>query len=119
MGNQSRQLGNGARWWWRSPIDTERGWLSIYHAADPQQRYCLGAFLAAHDDPTRVIAYSAEPLLSPDADYEREGFFGNVVFTCGVVVQQGILRLYYGAANERIALAESSLEDVLNHLTPI
>jgi beta-1,2-mannobiose phosphorylase / 1,2-beta-oligomannan phosphorylase len=111
---EAGRVGGGA-----PPVYTERGWLSIYHAADTQQRYCLGAFLAAHDDPTRVIAYSAEPLLSPNADYEREGFFGNVVFTCGVVVQEGVLRLYYGAADERIALAESPLEDVLNHLTPL
>ncbi|MFN8376350.1 MAG: glycoside hydrolase family 130 protein [Anaerolineae bacterium] len=109
---EAGRVGGGA-----PPLYTERGWLSIYHAADPQQRYCLGAFLTAHDDPTNVLAYSAQPVLSPDAEYEKHGFFGNVVFACGVVLQKGMLRVYYGAADERIALAEAPLSAVLDSLT--
>jgi predicted GH43/DUF377 family glycosyl hydrolase len=111
-GWEAGRVGGGA-----PPILTERGWLSIYHAADRQQRYCLGAFLADHDDPARIIAYSKQPVLTPQAPYERAGFFSNVVFTCGLVEQNGILRLYYGAADERIALAEIPLSHLLEHLT--
>lgn len=107
----SGRVGGGA-----PPVWTERGWLSIYHAADKQNRYCLGAFLTAHDDPARVIALAPEPLLTPEAPYEVNGFFGNVVFTCGTMLQGDTLRLYYGAADDTIALAEAKLDDVLTAL---
>ena len=108
---ESGRIGGGA-----PPIWTERGWLSIYHAADQQDRYCLGAFLTAHDDPTQVISRTTEPIFSPEAPYEVEGFFGNVVFTCGAILQGDTLRLYYGAADETVALAETSLNTLLSAL---
>lgn len=113
-GWESGRVGGGA-----PPLWTERGWLSFYHAADPQDRYCLGAFLTAHDEPAMLIARALTPVLEPSALYEREGFYGNVVFTCGALLKNGRLHLYYGAADERVALAEAALEDVLNALTPI
>ena len=111
-GWDSGRVGGGA-----PPIWTEQGWLSIYHAADRQHRYCLGAFLAAHDDPARVIARSRQPIFTPEAPYETSGFFPNVVFTCGVVVTDGLIRMYYGASDDCIALAEAPLSDVLDVLT--
>jgi beta-1,2-mannobiose phosphorylase / 1,2-beta-oligomannan phosphorylase len=110
-GWDSGRVGGGA-----PPIETERGWLSIYHAADRAHRYCLGVFLAAGDDPARVIARTRLPIFEPQAPYETAGFFPNVVFTCGVTVQDGVLRLYYGASDETIALAEAPLDDVLARL---
>lgn len=110
-GWDSGRVGGGA-----PPIWTDRGWLSIYHAADRQQRYCLGAFLAAHDDPSRVIARASEPIFMPEATYETTGFFPNVVFTCGVTMVNGTLRLYYGAADDSIALAEAPLENLISLL---
>jgi predicted GH43/DUF377 family glycosyl hydrolase len=43
---------------------------------------------------------------------ETQGFFGNVVFTCGALLDGDILRIYYGAADESIALAEANLKDI-------
>lgn len=110
-GWDSGRVGGGA-----PPIRTERGWLSIYHAADRQHRYCLGALLTAHDDPARVIARSATPIFAPEAPYETGGFFPNVVFTCGVTVSGDVLRLYYGASDESVALAETSLSGLVDAL---
>lgn len=107
----SGRVGGGA-----PPIWTKEGWLSIYHAADAQDRYCLGAFLTPHDEPGRIIARSSGAILSPQAPYETDGFFRNVVFTCGAVVVDGILRVYYGAADERLALAEAPLDELLHAL---
>ena len=96
------------------PFKTKDGWLEIYHAADADQRYCLGAFLADGEKPHRIIGHASEPILSPDAPYEREGFFGNVVFTCGAVVEDdGRVLIYYGAADVCIAAAETSVDDLL------
>jgi len=111
-GWDSGRVGGGA-----PPIWTERGWLSIYHAADRQHRYCLGAFLAAHDDPAHVIARSETPVFAPETPYETGGFFPNVVFTCGVTVTGDVLRMYYGASDDTVALAEASLTALVASLT--
>jgi beta-1,2-mannobiose phosphorylase / 1,2-beta-oligomannan phosphorylase len=112
-GWEAGRVGGGA-----PPLWTERGWLSIYHAADQDNVYCLGAFLTPHDDVTRVIARSRKPFFRPEADYEVRGFFGNVVFTCGALLDGDTLRLYYGAADDTMALAVANVDDVLNSLTP-
>lgn len=110
-GWESGRVGGGA-----PPVRTERGWLSIYHAADRQDRYCLGAFLTSHDDPATVIARSRKPVFSPEASYEIDGFFSNVVFTCGAIIQGDQLHVYYGAADETIALASAPLQAILDSL---
>jgi predicted GH43/DUF377 family glycosyl hydrolase len=108
------RVGGGA-----PPLWTEEGWLSIYHAADRNQRYCLGAFLTAHDDPARVIKQAKQPILSPEAPYETEGFFSNVVFSCGALLDGDRLQIYYGASDETIALAETSVTDLLVSLSAV
>jgi predicted GH43/DUF377 family glycosyl hydrolase len=104
------RIGGGA-----VPFRTEHGWVCIYHGADDTQRYCLGTLLVDLEHPDRVIGRSPHPILSPDAPYEREGFFGNVVFTCGAVPEaDGRVLLYYGAADECIAGAEATVNDLLS-----
>ncbi len=97
-------------------IKTEKGWLQIYHGVDVKERYCLGALLLDLNDPTKVLAKSKEPLLAPEAKYEVEGFFGNVVFTCGALIENNELKIYYGAADEVTCLATITLEDLWKHL---
>ncbi len=110
-GWEAGRVGGGA-----PPIHTPEGWLSIYHAADPHDRYCLGAFLTALDDPTRIIARSKTPILEPDAPYEAAGFFPNVVFTCGAVVRDGTLIIYYGGADYCIAAASVPIAEMVEGL---
>ncbi len=98
------------------PFRTERGWLSIYHGADRDNRYCLGALLCDGDDPRQVIARSEEPLLFPEAPYERSGFMGNVVFSCGTVVKGDELTIYYGASDQYVCGAVTSVREVLEGL---
>jgi predicted GH43/DUF377 family glycosyl hydrolase len=90
--------------------------LSIYHAADAQQRYCLGAFISDYDQPERVLHRSMLPIMQPEASYETDGFFPNVVFTCGTTISNDLLRIYYGASDESIALAEANLAWLLDYL---
>lgn len=98
------------------PFLTESGWLEIYHAADSNDRYCLGALLLDKDDPTKVIAKSEKPILEPIASYEKWGFYGPVVFNCGCLYEQEIIKLYYGAADTCVAYAEVALSDILDGL---
>lgn len=92
-------------------------WLAIYHGVtrDPLT-YSLGALLLDIDDPSRVLGRSRAPILAPETPYEREGFFGGVVFTCGAVVEGDRVRVYYGAADGVTAVADLSLADILDGL---
>lgn len=107
----SARVGAGA-----APLKTPDGWLEIYHGADSKHRYCLGAVLLDLDDPSKVLARSHHPLLEPTAGYELTGFFGNVVFTNGQLVNGDEITLYYGASDEVICGATLSVESILAEL---
>ncbi|MBA2306027.1 MAG: glycosidase, partial [Acidobacteria bacterium] len=58
----------------------EDAWLAVYHGVTRAPlEYSLGALLLDARDPVHVVARSREPILRPEAPYEREGFFGGVV----------------------------------------
>ncbi|HZJ74205.1 MAG TPA: glycoside hydrolase family 130 protein [Perlabentimonas sp.] len=107
----SARVGAGA-----APIETSEGWLEIYHGADENNRYCLGALLLDKDDPSKVISRSIEPIMEPTMDYEKTGFFGNVIFTNGHIVKGDTITMYYGASDEVICGAELSIKQILESL---
>ncbi len=98
------------------PFRIENGWVEIYHGTDRNNRYCLGAVLTDADQPWMVLARTEKPVLEPQADYEIEGFFGNVVFCCGLLYEDDKLKIYYGVADTAICYAELPLQDVLENL---
>ena len=98
------------------PVRTERGWLEVYHGVNRNNRYCLGAVLLDAAEPWRILARSNEPILKPETEYECLGFFGHVVFSCGLLCEDGILKIYYGAADTSICYAELRLKEVLESL---
>lgn len=107
----SARVGAGA-----APIKTPQGWLEIYHGADEQNRYSLGAVLLDLKNPAKVLARSHHPIFEPVAAYERTGFLGNVVFTNGHLVKGDEITLYYGASDEVICGATLSIEDILSDI---
>ena len=107
----SARVGAGA-----APIKTDKGWLEIYHGADANNRYALGAILLDLKNPTKIIARSVEPLMQPTAPYELTGFFGNVVFTNGHIVNGDEIIMYYGASDEVICGATFSIKRILDDL---
>jgi predicted GH43/DUF377 family glycosyl hydrolase len=113
------KIGGGA-----VPIRVRTGgreaWLAIYHGVTSSPlTYSLGALLLDARDPARVIARSRDPILSPEAPYEREGFFGGVVFTCGILADGDVVRVYYGAADGVTAVADLSLDDIMAGLSEL
>jgi beta-1,2-mannobiose phosphorylase / 1,2-beta-oligomannan phosphorylase len=108
----SERIGAGA-----APIKTRAGWLEIYHGANKEHLYCLGALLLDLKDPSRVIARSEQPIMIPSAEYELTGFFGKVVFTNGHLVEGDTIKMYYGASDEVICGAELSIKEILNSLS--
>ncbi|RZJ66318.1 MAG: glycosidase [Flavobacterium sp.] len=110
----SKRVGAGA-----SPIKTDKGWLEIYHGANADHQYCLGAFLLDLNDPTKVLSRTEQPIMVPTEIYETSGFFGNVVFTNGHIVEPDgdTITMYYGAADEFVCGATFSIKEILSLLT--
>ncbi len=107
----SARVGAGA-----APIETDEGWLEIYHGANEENRYCLGALLLDRNNPAKVLARSLEPIMEPIMEYEKTGFFGNVIFTNGHIVDGDKVTIYYGASDEVICGAELSIKEILKSL---
>ena len=100
------------------PIKTKDGWLLFYHATDkddPHHHYKVGALLLDLKDPTKVLYRSSRPILSPDEWYENDWKPG-VVYASGAIVKDGVLFLYYGGGDKRIAVAYAKLVDFLRQL---
>jgi predicted GH43/DUF377 family glycosyl hydrolase len=108
----SGRMGGGA-----VPFRTEKGWLELYHGATLDHRYCMGALLLDLNDPSKVIARSNQPIMEPETDYEKNGFFGDVVFSCGALVEGDVVKMYYGVADTSMACAELSVKEILDSLT--
>jgi len=100
------------------PIKTDAGWLVFYHGVreTPGGRiYRVGAMLLEYENPEKVIGYTPHFIFGPEETYERTGDVPNVVFPCGAVLEDdGTIKMYYGAADTVIALAEAKLNDILD-----
>lgn len=109
----SKRVGAGA-----APIRTEKGWLEIYHGANENNRYCLGAFLMDLENPSKVIAQTENPIMTPSATYELNGFFGNVIFTNGHILESDgdTVTIYYGASDEFVCGAKFSIKEIYSLL---
>lgn len=110
-GWQSGRIGAAA-----PPLRTPAGWLVTYHAADQDNRYCLGAMLFDLADPSRCTHRLPMPILQPEETYERDGFFSAVVFSCGAVILGRDLWIYYGAADHALAAARFDLSELIEEL---
>ena len=109
--HESSHIGGGA-----PPIETEDGWLVIYHSADDTPNgYVYHACAALLDlkDPLKVIGRLPMPLISPQEPYEQDGYVKNIIFPSGAVVFDEDLYIYYGAADERVAVASVNIPELL------
>jgi predicted GH43/DUF377 family glycosyl hydrolase len=95
-----------------SPIELDEGWLMLTHGVGPMRKYAIGAMLLDKDDPSKVLARSRVPLLSP-SDAEREGYVPNVVYTCGALAHAGRLFLPYGIADSAVGFASVEIAELL------
>lgn len=104
------------------PLETEHGWLVIYHGVKDTVKgyeYCCCAALFDLDDPRKEIARLPYPLFKPDLDYELDGDVDDVCFPTGTALYGDVLYIYYGAADELIACASVSLSGLVNELVGI
>lgn len=97
------------------PIEFDQGWLLLYYgakdtSAGPLVR--LGAVILDRDDPSKVIARSDIPILSPREKYERIGDVPNMIFSCGAIINNNEIWIYYGASDSCICLGTASIEAI-------
>lgn len=113
--HESSYIGGGC-----PPIETEKGWLLIYHGAEETDHgivysACAAALLDL-ENPAKVLARLPYALFAPEFMWERRGEVNNVVFPTGAALFGDTLNIYYGAADSCIALATVSLSALLAEL---
>ncbi|UAK24034.1 glycoside hydrolase family 130 protein [Sphingomonas nostoxanthinifaciens] len=105
------QLGNCG-----SPIEIDEGWLLLTHGVGMMRNYCMGACLLDKDDPSKLLARTAEPILRPSPE-ERNGYVPNVVYSCGAIVHDRTLLLPFGIADNFASFASCSVDDLLKRMS--
>lgn len=113
--HESSYIGSGC-----PPIETEHGWLLIYHGVEDTDKglvysACAAALLDI-DDPRKEIARLNYPLFSPEYRWELIGDVNNVVFPTGTALFGDTLFIYYGAADSHIAVASLSMSELMKEL---
>jgi len=96
------------------PIETDDGWLVMYHGVDKGKVYRLGVALLDRDDPSKVINWPKPFVLQPEQPWELTGDIPNVVFTCGTAEINDRYFVYYGGADKVIAVATASKSELLD-----
>ncbi len=106
------------------PLRTEKGYVLIYHGVSQGEtnfgkrgaykQYALGIMLLDLKDPSQILYRQKEPILIPELSWEREdGYVPNVVFSCGQVMMNNQLYVYYAGADKSLGLASCSMDEVM------
>lgn len=96
-----------------TPIELNEGWLFIYHGVNFERIYSLGVALLDKNNPEEILYRSEEPILTPVEDYERFGKVPNVVFSCGNVLMDNQVLVYYGGADNVLCVVTYDLCELL------
>jgi beta-1,4-mannooligosaccharide/beta-1,4-mannosyl-N-acetylglucosamine phosphorylase len=113
-GWQSMKIGAGP-----IPIETNEGWLMIYHGVCNTCSgyvYSFGAALLDIDQPSKVLYRTRPYMLTPEKDYETTGFVPNVAFPCAALCDtgDGRIAIYYGAADTYVAIAFGYIDEIID-----
>ncbi len=113
---QSTKIGPGP-----VPIETDEGWLLIYHGVLNTCNgfvYRMGCALLDIDEPWKVIRRSKDYILAPREIYECVGDVPNVVFPCATLADAdtGRITIYYGCADTVTGIAFTTVDNLINHM---
>ena len=112
--HESSYIGGGC-----PPVETEQGWVLIYHGVEETEKgrvYSACAALLDLNDPSKEIARLPYALFSPEYEWELVGEVNNVCFPTGTALFGNTLFIYYGAADSLIACAYLNLPDLVAEL---
>lgn len=111
---EGRNIGGGC-----PPIETEAGWLLIYHGVyetNKGRTYSMGAALLDRDNPLKIVAKLQEPLLIPEETWETGGQVRNTIFPTASAIIGKYLYIYYGAGDECIGVARIEFDNFLRDI---
>jgi predicted GH43/DUF377 family glycosyl hydrolase len=112
MDFEGKKIGGGA-----PCLKTEQGWLQMYHGKSSTDSYSLFVLLLDLNDPSKVLARGTRPVLQPEERYETDGFYGNVIFSNGLIERANELLIYYGACDETTCVARTTIDELLASLS--
>ena len=100
------------------PIETDRGWLMMYHGVRQHASgslYRLGLALFDKEHPEICLSRSQSWIFGPEAPYEIDGDVSYAVFPCGYTIlpDGDSMHIYYGAADTSICVATASIKEML------
>jgi predicted GH43/DUF377 family glycosyl hydrolase len=101
------------------PIETQAGWLLIYHGVESTAggaMHRLGLALTDLQNPSRLLGRTASWVMSPRESYEHPGDGPKVIHTCGAILRGDEVWMYYGAADACVCLARAKLSKLLDYL---
>ena len=115
-GWQSKKVGPGP-----TPIETDEGWLMIYHGVLNSCNgfvYRFGVALLDIDKPWIVKERGSFYVFGPEVDYELTGDVPNVTFPCATLTdpETGRIAIYYGAADTVTGLAFTTVDELLSYM---
>lgn len=101
------------------PIETEHGWVLIYHGVEETENgmvYSACAALLDLNNPSIELSRLPYKLFTPEFEWELFGDVNNVCFPTGTALFGDTLFIYYGAADSNIACASLILTTLINEL---
>ena len=105
------------------PLRTDEGWLALFHGVQKREpdeygwqlTYRAGVMLLDLEDPSRIIGICPDPIMEPTEEYENVGFRSTVLFPGALIPEaDGTVTIYYGAADQSVALATANIDDLLD-----
>lgn len=110
---QSTKIGPGP-----VPIETDEGWLIIYHGVITTCNgfvYRMGSALLDIYEPWKVLYRTRDYIMAPDVPYEQLGDVPNVVFPCATIqdAATGRIAIYYGAADTVTGIAFTTVDELV------
>lgn len=128
-GKHRHVMERGGNGWWQglkigggpAPIETSEGWLMFYHGVCNTCNgfvYSMGGAILDINEPSMVKYRCKNFLLTPEMPYEETGFVPNVVFPCATIHDPatGRIAIYYGAADSYVALAFTTVDEVIDYI---
>lgn len=128
-GRHRHLMGTNTGNWWEgtkvgggsAPIETDKGWLMLYHGVVTTCNgfvYSIGAAILDIDNPSIVKHRSSRYILTPEEWYEEHGFVPNVCFPCATLqdAETGRIAIYYGCADSYVGVAFTTAEELYNYI---
>jgi beta-1,4-mannooligosaccharide/beta-1,4-mannosyl-N-acetylglucosamine phosphorylase len=127
-GKHRHVMSRGNNWWeglkiggGAAPIETDKGWLMLYHGVVNTCNgyvYSIGAAILDINEPSRVLHRCKNYILAPEEWYEERGFVPNVCFPCATLhdPETGRIAIYYGCADSYVGIAFTTVQELYDYI---